>query len=304
MDYLTLGQILISLLQFSSITLLIWALFRYPAQPEPPANRRIALALGLAERNTVFETPVLGHMLNMGVLLARRFPFFRQRIRQDLEASGNPSAYSVDEYLGICLATGIMLGTAAVLWLIFSLRQFDLLVAFAVPAIGFFIPLYTLHESALARTRLIAKKLPYSLDLIALLMEAGATFTEAIDTVIRDEPDDELNRELRLVQAEIEFGTTRALALANMADRIPLDSLRSVIGATNQAEALGTPLAQILKSQSSMIRMLRSVRAEEASASASLRILIPSMLILVAVVLVVFSPMILHYFEKGTFLAG
>ena len=304
MDYLTLGKIVVSILQFSSVTLLIWALFRYPAQPEPPVNRRIALALGLAERNTIFETPVIGHLLNMSVLMGRRFPFFRERIRQDLEASGNPSAYSVDEYLGICLGTGVLLGAAAQILLVLVLQQFDLLVMIVTPIIGFAIPLYTLHEAATSRTRQIGKKLPYTLDLIALLMEAGATFTEAIDTVIRDEPDEELNRELRLVQAEIEFGTTRAQALANMAERIPLDSLRSVIGATNQAEALGTPLAQILKGQSTMIRMLRSVRAEEASASASLRILVPSMLILVAVVLVVFSPMILHYFERGSFLAG
>jgi tight adherence protein C len=99
------------------------------------------------------------------------------------------------------------------------------------------------------------------------------------------------------VQAEIDFGSTRARALASMAERIPLDSLRSVVGAINQAEALGTPLSTILKNQSGMIRMIRSVRAEEASASASMRILIPSMIILLAVVLVVFAPMILRWME-------
>jgi tight adherence protein C len=68
----------------------------------------------------------------------------------------------------------------------------------------------------------------------------------------------------------------------------------------NQAEALGTPLATILKSQSSMLRMARSVRAEKLSASASLRILIPSMLILFAVVLIVLAPAIITYWLKGS----
>ena len=68
----------------------------------------------------------------------------------------------------------------------------------------------------------------------------------------------------------------------------------------NQAETLGTPLSQILKVQSSMLRMNRSVRAEKLSASASLRILIPSMLILMAVVLVVFSPFIIRRWHSGT----
>ena len=42
MDPLLAGQILISVLQFSTVFLLIWALFRYPMQPEPPVTRRVA----------------------------------------------------------------------------------------------------------------------------------------------------------------------------------------------------------------------------------------------------------------------
>lgn len=295
------GQIAISMMQLTSVTLLVWALFRYPVAPEPPVNRRIAMALGLAKRQTIFELPVLSQFMGFGVLLARRFPFFRARVRQDLEASGNPLGYSVDEYLAICLASGVVIGLMSTMILLLELSQFDLLVVLVMPAVGFVIPLWTLHEQARKRIRAIGKKLPYTLDLVALLMEAGANFPEAVATLIRDEPDDELNRELALVQAEIEFGTTRSVALANMADRIPLDALRSVVGAINQAEALGTPLSTILKNQSGMIRMLRTVRAEEASASASMKILIPSMLILFAVVIVVFAPIIMHWLERGMF---
>ena len=100
-------------------------------------------------------------------------------------------------------------------------------------------------------------------------------------------------------RAEIEFGTPRNQALTNMADRVPLESVRSVIGAVNQAEALGTPLSEILKNQSGMLRMHRSVRAEKLSASASLRILIPSMLILMSVVLIIFGPLIIRWVESG-----
>jgi tight adherence protein C len=288
-------QILISVLQFSTVTLLIWSLFRFPVKPEPPVNRQIALALGLASRNTVFEAPILGQLLGYAVLLGKRFPFFRKRIRADLEASGNPNGYSVDEYIALCLGSGIGLGAVSEA-MVMLLHQFDFLVALAMPLIGFYIPLYSLHDQARRRVRLISKKLPYTMDLVALMMESGATFPEAIGTVVHDEPNDELNRELALVQSEIEFGTTRPNALANMAERIPLDALRSVVGAINQAEALGTPLSTILKNQAGMIRMHRSVRAEEASASASMKILLPGMLILIAVVLVVFSPIILQWF--------
>jgi len=301
MGMIELGQVVISMMQFTTVFLLAWAIFRYPVEPEPPVNRRIAMALGLAKRDTIFEMPVLSQLMGFGVLLARRFPFFRKFIRRDLEASGNPLGYSVDEYLAICLATAVVITALSLLILLAELGQFDLLVVLVMPVIGFLIPMWTLHEQANKRIRAISKKLPYTLDLIALLLEAGATFPDAIATLVKDEPDDELNRELALVQAEIDFGTTRAAALANMAERIPLDALRSVVGAINQAESLGTPLSTILKNQSGMIRMLRTVRAEEASASASMRILIPSMLILLAVVIVVFSPIIMRWWERGLF---
>jgi len=300
----TLWLITISVLQFASVSLLIWTVFRIRLQPEPPVNRQIALALGLHHRNTVFETPGLRQFMLACVLIARRFPLFRERIRQDLDASGNANGYSVEEYVAICVSCGILVGVVGV----FAATLFGPIAIFVIvggPLVGFWAPMWALRESARKRTVDIAKKVPYTLDLIALMMEAGASFTEAIDTCVRDEPDDEFNKELKLVQAEIEFGSTRAVALMNMARRIPLDSLRGVVGAINQSEALGTPLSTILKNQASMLRHLRSVRAEEMAAKASLRILIPSMLILFAVVLVVFAPFILSLWKgDGSFTLG
>ncbi len=289
-------QLLISLMIFSAVALLIWAVFRFPVTPEPPMNRRIAMAMGLGNRQTVFENPITGQLLGFAMMLARRFPFFRKKIRADLEAAGNPSGYTVDEFLALCIATAFIPLILAIP-LIGQFGQFALLMLLLAPVLGFAGPLYTLHEAARGRVKQIAKKLPYTLDLVALMMESGAMFTESIQTIIQDEPDDEFNRELALVQAEIEFGTTRAVALANMADRIPLETLRSVVGAINQAEALGTPLSTILKNQSGMIRLMRTVRAEESAASASMKILIPGTLILIAVVLMFFGPIIMRMYH-------
>ena len=142
--------------------------------------------------------------------------------------------------------------------------------------------------------------MPYTLDLIALMMQAGSAFSEAIQTMIRDDPEQDFNQELRIVLAEIEYGTRRADALRNLAERIPLDTLRSIVGAVNQAEALGTPLSEILKSQSDMIRMHRSVRAEKLSAKASLRILMPMVLILAAALFTLFGSLVVRRLKTGS----
>jgi len=76
---------------------------------------------------------------------------------------------------------------------------------------------------------------------------------------------------------------------------------RAIVASVIQAEELGTPLSEVLHSQATLLRMQRSVRAENAAAVASVRILVPSLLILMSVILAVFSPMVLRAFRKGIF---
>jgi tight adherence protein C len=302
MDLTSPLYLLVNVVVFLGVFLPIYAIFRHPVPAEPPVHRRVAAAVG-AERRTVFENPMLAPIMNLALMLAERFNVqtIRQRIRRDLEAAGNPSGYSVEEYLAICLLSGI--GIA------FVVAIFDLLVwgggsvfltAPAMGVIGFIVPAWALYDAAKRRLSRVSGQLPYTLDLISLVMQAGSTFPEAVETLIRDDPNDDLNQELRVALNEMSFGTTRAQALQNMADRIPLESLRSIVGAVNQAEDLGTPLASILKLQAEMLRMHRSVRAEKLAASASLRILVPSMLILMAVVAIVFAPLLIMYIQEGS----
>ena len=296
-------QIAISLLVFAAVFLPVWAVFRYPVPREPPVHRSFARALG-QDRSTIFEQPVFAAPMSLGVTVASKVNIasLRARIRQDLSASGNPSGYSVNEYLAICIACAAL---AAVVTLVLDLLLGMGLALFSVPLmtfLGFFAPLWALRGAARLRMGRVGKQLPYTLDLVALVMAAGSSFAEACQTLIRDDPDDDLNQELQIALNEIEFGTPRGQALENMADRVPVESLRSVVGAVNQAEKLGTPLSTILKLQADMMRMHRGVRAEKLSASASLRILIPSMLILLAVVTIVFAPMVIQYIEQGSLL--
>lgn len=165
---------------------------------------------------------------------------------------------------------------------------------FMALALGFAAPLWSLRSSAKARMRRISKKLPYTLDLIALMMSAGSTFTEAIEAIIHDDPQDDFNQELRFAIAEMEMGITRAAALENITQRVPIDTLLSVVGAINQADRLGTPLSTILSVQAQMLRMYRSIRAEKLAASAGLKILLPTLLVLIAALLTLVGPIIIQ----------
>jgi tight adherence protein C len=116
---------------------------------------------------------------------------------------------------------------------------------------------------------------------------------------VHEDSEDPFNVELKTALAEIELGTTRRRALENLAARVPLDSVRSIIASVVQAEELGTPLHDVLHNEATLMRLHRSVKAENTAAVASIRIMIPGLLILLSVILTVFAPFIVKAITRG-----
>ncbi|HCD32717.1 MAG TPA: hypothetical protein DER01_09955 [Phycisphaerales bacterium] len=286
-----------------SIFFLVFSAFRYRQTDVVPIHRQFAQSMGANTPKTLFDQPLFKPFLGAAIIWAQRFQVqsLRDFIRQHLDASGNPNNYSVQEYVAICLLCSLFTGIVTIFLSLLVLMSLDLIIVTGLAIMGFFVPLFALKSTSDGRVRNISKQLPYTLDLIGLMMGSGSTFNEAVTTIIRDQPDDDFNQELALVLAEIDLGSSRGVALSNMASRIPLESLRSIIGAINQAESLGTPLSTILRNQADMMRMHRSVRAEKLSASASLRLMLPNVLILVAVVIFLFGPMIIKHMRGELF---
>ncbi len=214
-----------------------------------------------------------------------------------LISAGSPEYYTPQEYLALAMSAGVALGACLEAGYFFANGQFSLLILVVGLVAGVGLTIYHLHNKASKRIALISRRVPYALDLIALAMGAGATFTEAVGTVVIEDKDHPFNVELNTVLAEIDLGNTRAQALRNLADRVPLEMLRSIVSSIIQAESLGTPLSDVLRQQASLLRLQRSVRAEKMAAAASVRILLPSVLILLSVVLAVFAPIIMRAIE-------
>ena len=290
--------VIINVLVFASVFLFVSALFRTPIETEDASAFRIEV--DNIDRDTIFESVFMRPFLVPIYHVVRRLnmPGLKRHILKLLMALGNPNQYTSDEYLVICTVWGLV--GAIALWvgawaMLGYLSILALLGYLAVGfAVGFFTAYLLLRERALARLRAIAKRLPYTLDLIAMAMDAGATFYEAANAVIRDNPEEPLNQEFGMVVREIDFGRSRQDALTHLGQRIDVDGLDGIISAVLQAEQLGTPLADVLKLQSNLLRMRRSMKAERRAGEAAVKMLVPSMLILVAVVLVIFAPIIVR----------
>lgn len=296
-------DIALSLAILVDIPLLILAVFGHSGEVHLSPEREAALATGHTDRRTVFEKAGIRQLMWLALNLAYRLklPRFKAWVKRRLVATGNPDYYTAEEFIAIAFASGFLLALVAEAVYFVLAEEFSVGVFGIGLGVGTFLTLYQLHDRAEKRIRFISKRLPYSLDLIALAMGAGATFTEAVQTVVREEGTDAFNTELKTMLAEMDLGATRRSALQNLAERIPLDSLRSIVASVVQAEELGTPLGEVLHQQATLLRLHRTVRAENAAAVASVRILVPSLLILMAVVLAIFGPAVLRIAERGLF---
>lgn len=282
----------------ASLTLLTIGFFK----PVPDMDYDAAFRVNVdnLQRDTIFDSPSLQPILWPFVQLARRISpdSLRARILRNLRSSGNTRGYSPDEYLTLCLIVGLAAGLA-IAFIMFILDN-QIQPVFIVP--GFIIgALYVeaaLSGKAIRRLRSIRQQLPYTLDLLSMTMQAGATFYEAAKTVANDQPDQPVNQELAILVREIEFGRSRQEALVHLGDRIPIESLNSIIAAILQAEQLGTPLAEVLRLQANLLRMYRSMSAEKALGEANVKLLLPLVLIFLAAILIVFAPIIVA-FSKG-----
>lgn len=296
---------------FALTVLAILIVFGQPGEIHVSDQRAAAIATGLADRRTVFEYPLTKPI--MWILLAVSSRMAATRVKdwlgRTLTAAGSPNYYTAEEYLALAIAAGLaaagglevlnllLYGTFSVVLLLFGLAG------------GIALTLYGLHDQAAKRLKSISRRLPYSLDLIALVMGAGASFTEAVRTVVRPGPAsadgsrraDPFDEELRTVLAEMELGTTRRRALENLSDRVPIEALRGIITSIIQAEQLGTPLTGVLHDQATLLRLRRSFAAENRAAVASVRILVPCLLLVVAVILAVFGPAIVKVARGGLF---
>jgi tight adherence protein C len=296
-------QLVLTLGVFASTLLLMLTLFSQPGEIRISPQREAALLAGNVDRKTVFENPLLRPLMWLLLMLSTSLSMvgFKDWVRRTLVAAGSPDYYTSEEYIALSMLTGLMTGLMmGLLSMVFSGGQVGFFWVVVGWLVGGGLSLLQLRSKATTRLRAIARQIPYSLDLVSLAMGAGATFVEAVQTVVGEEVDDDpFNDELRALLSEMDLGTTRRRALENMADRIPIQQLHAIISSVVQAEELGTPLADVLHSQATLLRLQRSVRAENLAADASVKILVPCLLILMAVILAVFAPWILSGSKTG-----
>jgi tight adherence protein C len=179
----------------------------------------------------------------------------------------------------------------AVLWL---------LIATTCGIAGWFIPIMVIRKMVKARTKAIVAGLPDALELLVICVEAGLSFEDGIDRVakilLRSQP--ALGEELTRTSADLKILPSREQALANLAGRVDMPSVRTVVTTLSQTLRYGTPLAQGLRVVSGELRNDSLVRLEERANQLPTLMTIPMMVfIMPTIFMIVAGPAALHVID-------
>ncbi|GAK34370.1 MULTISPECIES: type II secretion system F family protein [Iodidimonas] len=139
------------------------------------------------------------------------------------------------------------------------------------------------------RMAAIRKALPDALDLMVICAEAGLTLDSAFQRVTGEmgKSAPELGDEFGLTTVELGFLPDRRQALMNLAERVPLPSVRGVVTTLVQTERYGTPLAMSLRVLSAEFRNERMMKAEEKAARLPATMTVPLILFILPTLFVV-----------------
>lgn len=118
---------------------------------------------------------------------------------------------------------------------------------------GFWARDYSLSRGVARREELIALELPTIAELLALAVGAGEGPLAALERVTR-RTTGELSKELRTALGDIRAGAPFTEALATIADRTSLPSLRRFVDGMSISLQRGTPLAEVLRAQAVDVR--------------------------------------------------
>lgn len=186
----------------------------------------------------------------------------------------------------------------------FSIALTPLLLLLGVAG-GYYYPMLALNREAATRRNTILKQLPTTLDLLTICVEAGLSLQAGMFKVVEKTRPSPLRDEIDQVLREIQLGRPRAEALKDMAKRINLKEVNSVVLSMVQAEAMGTSVAKSLRVQSEIARENRWLRAQEAAYQAPVKLSFPLVFfIFPTIFIVIFGPVGLELFVNWNAPAG
>lgn len=212
------------------------------------------------------------------------------RINRRLDIAGNPGRWTSERVL---VYKGLGLVGLGLLGLLFGSNLgvgLAIVVVVGFALLGFYLPDILIYNTGLKRQAIIQKTLPDALDMLTISVEAGLGFDASLSQVARN-TEGPVGVEFFRVLQERQIGKTREASFRELAGRTTVPELKAFAASLVQADALGIPIANVLREQAKEMRIKRRQRAEEAAQKVPVKILFPLILfILPSLFVIVIGP--------------
>ena len=171
----------------------------------------------------------------------------------------------VNIFLLMSLITALLGG-----WLVFVLSH-SVIITFIVMPVAALLPLMFVLRQRRRRFDLFIGQLPDALELMIRSLQAGHSFTSALQTVATEMPDP-VAREFGKAYEEQNLGLNIKIALENLVERMPLPDLKLCVTAILIQREVGGNLAEVMHNISHTIRERFRIQGEIRVKSAQARL--------------------------------
>jgi tight adherence protein C len=222
------------------------------------------------------------------------------RTNRLIELAGNPPSLTAERIVAFKIVGGIFGFVAGLL--VAPLLPFKGFTASVMTAVLFALTGYTFPSAGLSaraskRQKEIRKAMPDTMDLLTISVEAGLGFDAALAQVVKNVPGP-LSEEIGRMLQEMQIGVSRADAFRHLNDRTEVPELDGFVLSMIQADKYGVGVAKVLRAQAKELRQKRRQRAEEVAQKVPLKLLFPTIfLVLPAMFIVILGPGAIKAYE-------
>lgn len=286
--------LLILLLVFLAVTLTVYALLARPRHEMLPADAFAPVRFEPAHAPSGLVRmlyPLLDLLAPMAAWVP--FPEYRASLADTLRKAGFGESVTVNHVFAFKALSAAV--TPLVLRLFFDAVGWPPLFLAAMAG-GFMLPDKLVNDIKKARWQQILRTLPGAVDVLSLSVEAGLDFQVAMQRFVERGTPGALRDEFSTILNDMRLGKTRAEAIRDFGRRVELAEVGSFVSVLVQADQLGVPIGEVLRSQAAVMRVQRFQRAEQEGARASQKLLVPLVFfIFPAVLIVILGPVVLHF---------
>jgi tight adherence protein C len=215
-------------------------------------------------------------------------------IEKSLARGGAELPWNAKEYLSVATIRMLLasLFGVMVIWQIMG-ATIAVIAGSMIGLVGMFMVPRQLSTLSDHRMRRFKQRLPFAVDLMALMMEAGGDFRQCLSTVVHENRDHPVGQEFDRISKAHSAGQPLRECLDQLQSRLQDEDVNEMVFSIKNAEELGVPLSKTFLTLAEQMRLKRAQQLEKLIGERKTMMAFPSLIIMIACLLVAVTPFVL-----------